>query len=240
VSAARAAVAVPILLAFALPAAAQESTVGGASAALRVEARESFTPSVRVSGATRVGVMSGDPMAPVTPGQFAVLVPGSATAGTLCIRILSADGQYEARISQALPPDSARGSRVLRFNTSYPEALQGRRASDLAIEATLASPGATCDGRDGRVLVASWEPTVSDRDFWVVVNSGQLRTELTARIGASTRTFACEPVAAARKVAFDQRCRVTLAANERAADLRIVRRRLGNILTPIPVPMSWP
>ncbi len=239
-SAVRAAHAAALLFGLALPASAQVSAAGNAGTALRVEARESFTPSVKVSGATRVGVMSGDPMAPVAPGRFAVLVPRSVKSGTLCIRIVSADGQYEARITQALPPDSARGPQPLEFDTSYPEALKGRRASDLAIEATLAAPSATCDAHDGRVLVASWEPTVSDRDFWVVVNSGQLRTELTARIGASSRTFPCEPVAAPRKVAFDQRCRVTLAADERPVDLRIVRRRLGNVLAPIPVPMRWP
>lgn len=202
---------------------------------------ESFVRSVRVSGATRAGVMSGDPSALVTPGHLAVLVPASAAAGTICIRVLSADGQYEARIRHVLAPTGGTpAGPVLRFRTAYAEQLKGLRASDLAIEATLEPTGADCDERAGRVLVASWQPEVSDREFWVLVNSGQMRTHIAATIDGSPREFPCEPATTGRRVAFDLRCRVTLAPDERPTRLQIVRRRLGSVLPSITIPMSWP
>lgn len=202
---------------------------------------ESFVRSVRVSGATRAGVMSGDPAALVTPGHLAVLVPATAGAGTICIRVLSADGQYEARIRHVLAPTGGtRAGPVLSFRTAYAEQLKGMRASDLAIEAMLEPTGAGCEGRDGRVLVASWQPEVSDRDFWVLVNSGQMRTHIAATVDGSPREFPCEPATTGRRVAFDLRCRVTLGPDERPTRIQIVRRRLGSVLPSITIPMSWP
>jgi hypothetical protein len=85
-----------------------------------------------------------------------------------------------------------------------------------------------------------WQDSITDRDFWVVVNSGRLRTVVVASYANSRdTTVECVPVEAARKVAFDVRCRIRFASGQTPSRIEIRRTRLDSRMPPVPVPIRW-
>ena len=242
----------PVLLALS---SAAFALVCGASAAAQARrptitvksegAKETFVREVNSFGTTRVGVVSGDPTASLSVGQDSlrlfVRFPAKLAAGKLCVRVVSVDGTYEAQLTiphADLPTGS--GPTAVVFPSKYTKELAGRRAADLAIEAMIAEQ---CEQRNGQVLVAGWQEQVSDRDFYVLVNSGGsgILTTLVARFaGDSIARFNCEDVQSPRALSFDKRCRVTLPDGTPPTKLEIQRRRLGNLMPSTSVPIQWP
>jgi hypothetical protein len=245
----------PVLLALSTAAFA---LVFGASAAAQAPrptitvksagAKETFVREVNSFGSTRVGVVSGDPKASLSTGgdslRLSVRFPVKLAAGNLCVRVVSVDGTYEAQLTiprADLPTQS--GPTTVVFPSKYTKELAGRRAADLAIEAMVAEQ---CEQRNGQVLVAGWQEQVSDRDFYVLVNSGDrggsgILTTVVARFaGDSIVRFSCEDVESPRALSFDKRCHVTLPEGAPPTKLEIQRRRLGNVMPSTPVPIQWP
>jgi len=211
-------------------------------------AKETFVREVNSFGSTRVGVVSGDPTASLSPGRDSLRLflrfPTKLATGNLCVRVVSVDGTYEAQLTVPradLPTQS--GLTTVVFPSKYTKELAGRRAADLAIEAMVAEQ---CEQRNGLVLVAGWQEPISDRDFYVLVNSGDrggsgILTTVVARFaGDSIVRFNCEDVESPRALSFDKRCHVTLPAGAPPTKLEIQRRRLGNVMPSTSVPIQWP
>ncbi len=143
-------------------------------------AKETFVREVNSFGSTRVGVVSGDPTASLSPGRDSLRLflrfPTKLATGNLCVRVVSVDGTYEAQLTVPradLPTQS--GLTTVVFPSKYTKELAGRRAADLAIEAMVAEQ---CEQRNGLEDVESPRALSFDKRCHVTLPAGAPPTKL--------------------------------------------------------------
>lgn len=190
--------------------------------------RETYDRRVPVSGAVVVGVVSGDGAGKATPGALMVRIP-AGIGGTLCVSLTSVDGRYLASFTAPFSAPRTTEWVSVRFPSSHGDAVSRFAERDVAIEARL--------GCDGAAVPAAWSRESEPAGAWVLVNSGQYRTEVEQYRGAQRERTRCSAVTTdARRMAFDLICPLTSDATPSYPDsFKVVRRRLNTVLLPVTV-----
>jgi hypothetical protein len=200
--------------------------------------RDEYNPNAQL-GST--GVYAGLVMAPADPRanpvRLLVYIP-PVRADSLCVDLISYDGQYTGRFR--FTPPSTSDWFILNLPTQW-----GRRLREYGTEslAPLAHLAAVCSNEDekGLSVPAGWGEVPRTLRLRVLVNpQAGADWVFTDWSVPASRPAACQLLDYVPRVAYGYSCDVDPPASYGASELRIVQMDGPNPFKPIPVPVWVP
>jgi hypothetical protein len=196
---------------------------------------ESLNPEVKVSGATRGGVLLDALESPESLEAIVVRVPESFATGRICLDLVSRDGRYEASLELSLPAERDNFIEIA-YPTRFREELTGSEQPYLA---ALASLRGDCQGEVSAFLPATWGSASEPDRIDVLINAGHNDARIVVPTDSgSRRAFPCRRLEAQPTIAFDRVCTVELAPDLVGLDAVIERDDFFNPLPPVALPLA--
>ena len=198
---------------------------------------ESLNPEVKVSGATRGGILMGAISKPESLETLTVRLSAADFNKQLCVQVVTRDGRYEARMEFTLN-DDVNEYVELSFPSKFKQQLRAANEPYLAVLASLRSG---CSDGEIVYLPVAWAEPISLTALEIVVNAGNLDAHVAVPLrDGGERTFACERIETSPTIAFNRTCTIELDS-----DLDLMRTQIrrddffGNPLPPIALPISF-
>ncbi len=172
-----------------------------------VHFEESLNPEVRVSGATRGGLLLEAFEQPASLDRLLVRIPAHTRAKQLCLSMITRDGRYQARMEFTLP-DTRDEFVELIYPTRFREELIHSEEPYLAV---LARAGQKCENAAAVFVPAGWtRPDVLSR-LHVVVNAGNIDAFIVIPdMQGRENRFECVRIQSSPTVAFNRLCTIEL------------------------------
>ena len=158
---------------------------------------ETAREAARISGQLVTGVQYSS--APDDGMLLEAYVPAEWAGRTICSRVVSVDGLYEATNSYSVDADWPGGPVQLLHPTEMPHMLKDRPADGVSVR--VASSG--CDARADEMALAGWSGMRDDASL--LVNSFQADA-LFAYVESQTVPIRCEALPLKGRSAYDMRC----------------------------------
>lgn len=201
--------------------------------------REELSEAARISGA----VFAGFQVERSDTGEIDLRahIPTDWRGQKICIRVVSADGLYEAvnnyQISDTFNKDREDGlPEIIPFDTKYEEFLSKAPSGSLAIKATLGSCEA---GQSPDATVGLWNEKFSG-SVSLLVNSFRA-SKVFVYIGeASQPPVLCDPIDNQARIAFDTVCNITNLTPGDRVKLSVYRVRDNNSFSEDSVHLAIP
>lgn len=163
---------------------------------------ERYAPAAEISGTPLVGLVAAGQVDPALR-RIMARIPADWVGETVCARMVSSDGRYEAEREYSVPAGWQSGLANLDFPTRYGEQLAEFGAQELGVLVTRGSCGNQADER--QIVPAGWNLTNQSDSAALMVNS--FRADETYLIVAALGLdISCQPVASSRRTAFDTIC----------------------------------
>ena len=197
---------------------------------------EVYDKNVKVSGEVRSGVMfEGHGTSKVTlPPQFLYLNIGKNGFKTICGKLISVNGQYEATFSTTGLSHS-NGIVQLKLDSKFDKLINEYPHTDLSV---LTYEGFKSCKKVGRIIPASWSNDTA-QELIVYLNSGQFNTNLL--IYSKTRkkpaVIPCRKIDGDGKIAYDTACTIKLENNLDLSKTKIKRSNGDNYAKLIKLPI---
>lgn len=153
--------------------------------------------AARISGQLVTGIQH--PSAPSDNILLQAQIPSEWKGQTICSRVVTIDGLYEATNEYKVPSDWEGGLAELPYPTEKNELLSNRSIDSVAIRV---SPTA-CNTAVDAVTTAVWGDAVPTSA--ILVNSFQAEAVF-IYVGTATVPIRCEPLSLDTQIAFDTRC----------------------------------
>jgi hypothetical protein len=183
---------------------------------------ERFSTSTQFSGVSVAGFYVHAETDQDTP-FLRILVSRNPGSRAYCVRVVSANGFYEAANTYFLPENFAGGVGIIPFSTKQPKRLLDVDGRELGVAVFEDQ----CQGGDGpqKMVPAFWnaDPEAPDASVSLAVNSvGAERVLL--YLGSTGTVVVCEPFSRSLRLSFDTLCNFDLSAIPAGEDtvLRIV------------------
>lgn len=182
------------------------------------EVNETFSKKVKVSGSYFHGLQYAGKH---ELDELYVHLP-EASAGKLCIAIISIDGRYKAKLRhKILSPLSGRTK--ISFNSKYLDSLSSYKENELAINARL---GDNC-GQEltAPKLVVSWGEEFAPVDLIIFLRSDAHKD--TAMLPNSERplyTVKCQKITGSYNVSYDKKCILSAKEFQKYNTVEFVRK----------------
>lgn len=199
---------------------------------------ESLNPEVKVSGATRGGVLINAHERPESLETLTVRVPQGNELSQLCLTLVTRDGRYQGNMEFAIPPGTE-DFVELTYPTQFRKQLLEANEPYLAVLAGLQSD---CNSNDTRYVPTAWKRPAELSEIQLIVNAGNLDAHVSVPIldGGGERRFECERVATSPTIAFNLICTIDLADDLDLMGTEIRRDDFfGNPLPPVAVPIAF-
>lgn len=178
---------------------------------------EELQNTARISGHVLAGVQKRAFRNDEEDISLATYVPAAWAGGSLCLKVVSLDGRYEA-VGEYDVATSWKGGIVrLSYPTKYSDMLQQRPEDGLGLR--VARGLCTQDASEATVVYWNDPGAVP---VTILVNSFQADA-VYAYIGNDPMPVRCEPVDLDGRSAYDTRCPLSAVDAETPLDLEIVR-----------------
>jgi hypothetical protein len=198
---------------------------------------ESLNPEVKVSGATRGGILMGAISKPESLETLTVRLSAVDFNTHLCVQVVTRDGRYEARMEFTLNDDVNEYVELI-FPSKFKQQLRAANEPYLAVLASLRSG---CSDGEIVYLPVAWAEPASLTALEIVVNAGNLDAHVAVPLrDGGERTFACERIETSPTIAFNRTCTIELDS-----ELDLMRTQIrrddffGNPLPPIALPIAF-
>lgn len=197
---------------------------------------ESLNPEVKVSGATRAGVLIDALTKPETLQSLIVHVPTQTTSTRVCVDLVTRDGRYQAAMEVSLPSEHGPMIEIV-YPTRFQEQLLESEEPYLAALATLKDD---CADEADAYAAAAWKRSAAFESVHVLINAGHsdARIAIPASDG-SVRRFPCRAIESDPTIAFDRLCEIEPSADLKPLEARIERDDFFNPLPPVPLPLAF-
>lgn len=198
---------------------------------------ESLNPEVRVSGATRGGILINALDRPTSLDRLLVRLPETLAERRLCLNLVTRDGRYQAQMEFDVP-ESAENFVELAYPTRFQTQLL---QADQPYLAVLASLRKDCSGADALFVPVAWHLPDGLQRLQILVNAGHNDAQIIIPTRDGTRkTFPCERIDADARIAFDRLCTIELSADLDLLGAEIQREDLlFNPLPPVALPIGF-
>lgn len=191
--------------------------------------RETVLEAARISGSLLVGAQNQGPSEDgVSLGAH---VPGAWAGETVCSRVATVDGLYEAANPYRVPDDWSGGSADIPHPTAHTDRLTGQPRDAIGVRV---SRGA-CDVRPEEFAIGRWgeaTPEVS-----LLINSLNADAVF-AYVGDGP--VRCDPVELHGRSAYDTRCDLSGIAADGRAELQLLRVTDGSAMPPVELVLWFP
>jgi hypothetical protein len=172
------------------------------------------------SGPVIHGLMFGRMSAPIRYPRLRLTLP-PGTGAMLCMRIRSANGEYEAEVDRPLD-EVPQGTYLISLPTRRGSYLTRQQARNVAVSAWR---DRTCLSSEGRAMLpASWDADVASDSLFLMVNvsEGSASTILVDRSGRSGERR-CERAPIASPLLFNTVCALQPSNDEESSYVLIWR-----------------
>lgn len=188
---------------------------------------ESYAPAAEVSGTPIVGLVSAGTPSP--SNVIAARVPTPWAGTTLCARMVSSDGRYEAERSYSVPAGWQGGLATMDFPTRFGAEIAALAEAELGVRVTAGS----CEGPEVEAVIipAAWSSTGLGSGAVLLVNSFRA-DETYILAGQLGLDITCEPLSSERRTAFDVMCPLPASLFESGVrvELELNRIRRGSLM----------
>lgn len=170
--------------------------------------------AARISGQLVTGIQY--PSAPNDSPLLQAQVPPDWRGRTICARVVTVDGLYEASNEYEVPVDWQGGLAELPYPTKEQELLGDRQPDSVAVRVSPTG----CNTEIEAVTTAVWGmpgPPPS-----ILVNSFQADAVF-AYVGGATVPIRCQPLPLDNKIAFDIRCSLDAVAKTGEVKVELLR-----------------
>lgn len=186
--------------------------------------REAVLPSARISGSLVVGVQKqGEFVTDITLEAF---VPEAWAGATLCARVVSVNGLYEAANEYRVAQDWTGGVAQLPYPTVHPDRLSQMERNEIAIRL---SRGA-CNGIPEEATIAVWNQGHGASQN-LLINSFQAEAVF-LYVGDTAVPIRCEPITLGGKSAYDTKCPIEPLPSDGPLAVEILRIVNGQAAPP--------
>lgn len=198
---------------------------------------EEYNENVQVSGQVRSGVMyESDKDEKITlPPDHLYLYLGNGGFDTICGKLISSDGQYEADFrTTELSKDE--GKVAIKFESKFKKHINNKyNAKDLTV---LAYKGSKNCKRIDSILPTAWTDKVGDT-LVVYLNSGQFNTDLILynKSARKPTKVKCEKINHTKNIAYDTVCSIDLNKQYILSKTKIRRTNGDSRVKPIKLPI---
>ena len=198
---------------------------------------ETFSDTVKVSGHIRAGVMyrSSDNHTLRLPPESIILDLGQIPHDTVCGKIISMDGKYEASFST----DSLAGRKgrvQLQLKSRFGK-LEEYDSGAITVLAYESDPSCR---KILRILPAAWYESSADSDtLTVLLNAGSFDTSLLLYPKGKRRpeSLPCRKIESGQSVAYDTLCEIERLSDYDLTRSRIKRRNANNFARAVKLPI---
>lgn len=140
--------------------------------------------------------------------QLSSNLPAGWAGGTICTRVRTGDGLYEASNEYDLPGDWAGGNAVLPFPSAYQDLLATLEPNDLAVSIS----NGECASSPDEAAVAIWNEATATTELSLLINSFRA-DEVFIYLGDDTNAIRCEAMNDRAMSSFDSVCALPLEQN---------------------------
>ncbi|MEQ6248122.1 hypothetical protein ABMC89_04450 [Sulfitobacter sp. HNIBRBA3233] len=140
--------------------------------------------------------------------QLSSNLPAGWAGGTICTRVRSGDGLYEASNEYDIPSDWAGGNAVLPFPSAYQDLLATLEPNDLAVSIS----NGECASSPGETAIAIWNEATATTELSLLVNSFRA-DEVFVYLGDDPKAIRCEAMNDRAMSSFDSVCALPLEQN---------------------------
>lgn len=182
---------------------------------------ESYAPAAEISGTPIVGLVSAGPA-----GQSNVIttrLPEQWAGTTLCARMVSSDGRYEAARPYGVPSGWQGGVATMDFPTRFGTEIAALTTLELGVSVTAGA----CDEPAGEAVMvpAAWSSVGLGSDAVLLVNSFRA-DEIYVLASEMGLDITCEPLSSEKRTAFDAMCPLPARLFESGERVRLELNRI--------------
>jgi len=189
---------------------------------------ERYIENVNISGSIRAGVMFQSAASQVKPEELFVDI-GTNPGATLCVRIISIDGQYEADFEYPIKKEN-QGLIQFTLPTSKGDVVASYAPDHLAV---LAEVKKDCSQKKARFAPAAWGRP-DNNTVKVFLNSGVEKTLLKIKNKEGKYIkLNCSKMQYEKLTAYDVECVISNAAEYDLSTTKVLRKNFDNFIKPI-------
>ena len=189
---------------------------------------ERYIENVNISGSIRAGVMFQSAASQVKPSELFVDI-GTNPGATLCVRIISIDGHYEADFEYPIKKEN-QGLIQFALPTSKGDVVGSYAPDHLAV---LAEVKKDCRQKKARFAPAAWGRP-DNNTVKVFLNSGVEKTLLKIKNKEGKyKKLKCGKMKHEKLTAYDVQCVISNAAEYDLSTTRVLRKNFDNFIKPI-------
>ncbi|WP_220801066.1 hypothetical protein [Roseobacter sp. OBYS 0001] len=180
---------------------------------------ESLQSTAKISGSIVSGlqVQKG----PTSEIVIEAFVPSTWSGETICLRVVTVDGHYEASNEYLVSDDWQGGISKLFYPTRHADVLAPKPTDAIGLRMTRGA----CLSEMQEATVAYWDGA-RERPISLLVNSFQAEAVF-AYFGDSTSPVKCEPIDLDGKSAFDWNCMFDSSVGSGPVDVQVLRIKNG-------------
>lgn len=178
--------------------------------------QEDLRPAAEISGALIMGVQRTS--SPAQGVSLTAYLPKDWAGATLCARVASVDGLYEASNEYAVTPEWTGGTTSLPYPTKFAFDLSQKPAHGLGVRITR---GSCSDTGPQDVTIAGWNAT-SDAALGLLINSFRADTVF-MYAGEAPTPVECQTIELDNLAAYDTLCSLETLDNTGPITLEIHR-----------------
>lgn len=198
---------------------------------------ESLNPEVKVSGATRGGILVSAFERPSNLDHLHVRLPSESDKQQLCLNLVTRDGRYEAKMEFYVPESTERFVELVfptRFQTQLLQA-------DQPYLAVLASLRENCNHSEAVFVPVAFTLPDELLQLQILVNAGHNDAQISIpTLSGERKTYPCDRINADARIAFDKICTIELSDDLDLIGAEIHREDLFfNPLPPVMLPIRF-
>ena len=189
---------------------------------------ERYIENVNISGSVRAGVMFQSAASQVKPAELFVDI-GTNSGSTLCVRIISIDGHYEADFEYAITKEN-QGLVQFDLPTSKGDVVESYAPDHLAV---LAEVKKECSQKKAHFAPAAWGRP-DNNTVKVFLNSGVEKTllKIKNKEGKYIKQK-CNKLKHEKLTAYDVECVISNAIEYDLSTTKVLRKNFDNFIKPI-------
>lgn len=175
--------------------------------------RETVLEAARISGSVLVGAQDHGASQEIHVGAH---VPEAWAGATVCSRVATIDGLYEATNAYLVPDGWSGGVAAIPHPTAFPDRLQDRPLDAIGVRVTLGP----CNVPPRQVAVGIWGDPMTGVGLLV---NGLGAEGVFAYLGDNPTPVRCMPLELGGRSAFDTRCDLSGVGGRGRTELELIR-----------------